>query len=47
MGGGGLGGVVLPVAMDGRAMAGDGTTRATGMASSGDDYVLGDGGLNG
>lgn len=34
MGGGGLGGGVLPVAMDGRAMAGDGTTRATGMASS-------------
>ena len=43
LGCGGLGGGVLSVAMVDRAMAGDGATRATGMASSGDDWILGGG----
>ena len=46
-GGGGLGGGVLPVAMVGRAIAGDGATRATGMANTGDDWILGGGGRAG
>ena len=42
-----LGGGVLPVAMVGRAIAGDGATRATGMANTGDDWILSGGGRAG